>query len=292
MYAGSPTVQVVSFDAPAADFTLLPANARLQTGTPPAGSPNYFASSWNFTNALSVYKFHVDWNSISTSTFTGPFISIAPASWANSSAAVPACHPSAATASTRCRSAAMMQNQYTQHRRRRVAVEHPHGRRRAPPRLAAVRFYQVNVTGGTVAAERRRRPATYNPDANACTASCPASPSTARATWPSATAPRAATTNPAIKYAGRLCDRSGQHVHRRPRQSLIQGTGTQIRQLRQPAVHPLGRLQRDDARSRRLHVLVHERVLPGQRPEPPHAHRLVHVSRRAPRSAPAHCRAP
>ncbi|HEX3121683.1 MAG TPA: hypothetical protein VHQ21_00140, partial [Rhodanobacteraceae bacterium] len=43
MYAGAPSVQVVSFDAPADEFTLLPSNARLQTGTPPAGSPNYFA---------------------------------------------------------------------------------------------------------------------------------------------------------------------------------------------------------------------------------------------------------
>src|SRR4030095_1713080 len=69
MYAGAPSVQVVSFDAPAGDFTLLPANARLQTGTPPPGTPNYFLSTWLFTNALSVYKFHVDWNRISLSTF-------------------------------------------------------------------------------------------------------------------------------------------------------------------------------------------------------------------------------
>src|SRR5207237_2888347 len=64
MYAGTPTVQVVSFDAPADDFTLLPSNARLQAGTPPAGTPNYFVSSWEFIDALTVYKFQVDWNSI------------------------------------------------------------------------------------------------------------------------------------------------------------------------------------------------------------------------------------
>ena len=58
MYAGAPGVQVVSFDAPADEFTLLPSNARLQTGTPPAGSPNYFAVVWNFLNVVSVYKFH------------------------------------------------------------------------------------------------------------------------------------------------------------------------------------------------------------------------------------------
>src|SRR5436190_8846463 len=43
MYRGDPTVQVLSFDAPSAEFSLLPSNARLQTGTPPPSSPNYFA---------------------------------------------------------------------------------------------------------------------------------------------------------------------------------------------------------------------------------------------------------
>lgn len=45
MYAGALTVQIVSFNAPASDFTLLPSNARLQTGTPPPGTPNYFVST-------------------------------------------------------------------------------------------------------------------------------------------------------------------------------------------------------------------------------------------------------
>src|ERR1044071_5709434 len=70
MYAGAPTVQVVSFNLPADDFTVLPSNARLQTGTPPAGTPNYYVSTWLFLNAISVYKFHVDWDRISLSTFS------------------------------------------------------------------------------------------------------------------------------------------------------------------------------------------------------------------------------
>ena len=100
---------------------------------------------------------------------------------------------------------AMMQNQYTNiggveslwttHtvRRRR------HERLRRPPR-----WYQVDVTGGTVAASTAQA-ATWDPDgANVITASCPAWRSTAPATWRSATARPSATTNPAIKYAGRL----------------------------------------------------------------------------------------
>jgi hypothetical protein len=66
MYAAAPTVQVVQFDLPsAADFSLLPANARLKSGTPPTGSPNYFSTVWQFLNVISVWKFHVAWNSIS-----------------------------------------------------------------------------------------------------------------------------------------------------------------------------------------------------------------------------------
>ena len=72
MYAGAPTVQVVDFAGDTSDFTVIPANARLQAGSPPAGSPEYFVSTEQFLNAVSVYKFHVDWDKVSTSTFTGP----------------------------------------------------------------------------------------------------------------------------------------------------------------------------------------------------------------------------
>ncbi len=81
MYADAPSVQVVSFNGPGSDFTLLPSNARLQTGTPPPGTPNYFLSVWQFLNALTVYKFHVDWDHVSLSTFTGPDIPICAADW-------------------------------------------------------------------------------------------------------------------------------------------------------------------------------------------------------------------
>src|SRR5207253_5804703 len=47
-YAGNSSAQVVLFDAPSDEFTLLPSNARLQTGTPPTGTPNYFISTWEF----------------------------------------------------------------------------------------------------------------------------------------------------------------------------------------------------------------------------------------------------
>src|SRR5690242_5153189 len=111
MYSGASAVQSVSFDAPAFDFALLPSNARLQTGTPPTGSPNYFVSTWQFLNGLSVYKFHVDWDRISLSTFTGPDVPLSATSWPNAS--VPNAPSLGGNDLDVLQIRAMMQNQYS-----------------------------------------------------------------------------------------------------------------------------------------------------------------------------------
>jgi uncharacterized repeat protein (TIGR01451 family) len=148
LYAAAATVQVVQFSPPQAEFTILPANARLQTGTPPPGSPNYFAVVWQFTNAVSIYKFHVDWQHISLSSFTGPFIALAPASWANPPASVAEQGGNALdTVAPRL----MMQNQYT-NLGGVESVWQTHTVRGTAAALAAPRYYQTVVTGGTVAA--------------------------------------------------------------------------------------------------------------------------------------------
>src|SRR6266511_365810 len=74
-----------SIETPGGDFTLLPANARLQAGTPPPGTPEYFVSTWEFLNGVTVYKLHVDWDKISTSTFAGPDVPLNATSWPNAS---------------------------------------------------------------------------------------------------------------------------------------------------------------------------------------------------------------
>src|SRR5258705_3523698 len=146
MYAGAPSVQSVFFNVGGGDFTLIPSNARLQTGTPPAGTPNYFLSTWLFTNALTVYKFHVDWDRISLTTFTGPDIPIAASSWPNAAVANPAHHGTATLLNCR-QIRAWAQNQYTNF----GGVESlwaPHTVRRGDTSgLAAPRWYQVTVTG-------------------------------------------------------------------------------------------------------------------------------------------------
>jgi len=219
MYAGDPTVQSVSFDAPSAEFTLLPSNARLQAGTPPAGSPNYFSVVWQFLNAISVYKFHVDWNSISTSTFTGPFITVAPTSWASPPSTVPSQGGNNLdTVAPRL----MMQNQYTN----LGGVEslwNNHTVQGSSAAQSAVRYYQVDVTGGTVAANTTQA-AMHNPDTtNRFMASLAVDRAGDMALGYSTSS---STSFPAIKYAGRL---STDPLNSLPQTevSLKDGTGTQ-----------------------------------------------------------------
>ncbi len=227
MYAGDATVQVVSFDGPASDFTILPANARLQTGTPPAGAPNYYVSSWQFLNALSVYKFHVDWTSTSLSSFTGPDVPLAATSWPNANVAN-APQPGTAMTLDTLQIRAMMQNQYT-----RIggteALWVPHTVRRANTTgAAAPRWYQVDVTGGTVAANLPQA-ATWDPDGN----------NTIHRYMPSLAVDRAgnlamgystsgstAPNFPSIKYAGRLST-DPVNTFSQTEQTMFAGTASQ-----------------------------------------------------------------
>ncbi|HTG32602.1 MAG TPA: carboxypeptidase regulatory-like domain-containing protein [Thermoanaerobaculia bacterium] len=224
MYAGNPTVQVVTFNAPAADFTILPSNARLQTGTPPPGSPNYFVSSWQFTNALSVYKFHVDWNSISLSTFTGPDTPLAATSWPN--AAVGNAPSLGGNSLDVLQIRAMMQNQYSNIGGVESLWATHTVRRGNTTGFAAPRWYQVDVTGGTVAANLPQA-ATWDPDgANVIHRFMPSLAVDRAGDMAIGYSTSSSTTKPAIKYAGRLAS-DPVNTFGQTEQLLIQGTGTQ-----------------------------------------------------------------
>ncbi|HEX7140719.1 MAG TPA: carboxypeptidase regulatory-like domain-containing protein, partial [Vicinamibacterales bacterium] len=162
MYAGSPTVKVVTFDIGGGDFTVIPSNARLQTGTPPPGRPNLFASTELFLNALAIYKFHVDWDHISLSTFTGPDTPLASTSWPNQSV-INAGQPGTAMQLDVLQIRAMVQNQYTNFGGTE-SLWLPHTVRRAVNGVAAPRWYQTDVTGGTVGAALPQG-TTWDPDA-------------------------------------------------------------------------------------------------------------------------------
>ena len=224
MYAGAPSIQVVSFNAPPSDFTILPSNARLQTGTPPPGTPNYFLSTWQFLNAVTVYKFHVDWNSISLSSFTGPDIPIAATSWPNQTV------PNAASLGGNnldvLQIRAMMQNQYTNI----GGVESlwaTHTVRRATGGLAAPRFYQVPVTAGAVGPNITQA-ATFDPDgANVISRFMPSLAIDRASNMALGYSTSSSATKPAIKYAGRLAT-DPINTFSQTEQLLIQGAGTQV----------------------------------------------------------------
>jgi hypothetical protein len=203
MYAGSPTVQVVSFDLGTGDFTVVPSNARLQTGTPPAGTPNYFVSTWNFLNAVSVYKFHVDWNSIGNSSLTGPDSPLAATSWPNANVAN-APQTGTATLLDVLQLRAMVQNQYSNIGGAESLWATHTVRRGNTTGFAAPRWYQVNVTGGTVAANLPQA-ATWDPDAaNVMHRFMPSLGVDRQGNMALGYSTSSSSTIPAIKYAGRL----------------------------------------------------------------------------------------
>ena len=232
MYAGAASPQVVDFTAPSADFTVIPANARLQTGTPPAGTPEYFTSTEEFLNAQTVYKFHVDWDKISTSTFTGPDIPLASTCWP---AATPTNAPTTANAADVLPIRAMAQTQYSNiGGAESLWVSHTVQRGEAPSPgcgaitggSAAPRWYQINVTGGTVAANDVQNK-TWDPDgANTFYRFMPALAVDRAGDMAIGYSKSNSTTNPQIKYAGRL---AGDPINTfsQGEQTLIDGTGSQ-----------------------------------------------------------------
>jgi hypothetical protein len=223
MYAGAPTAQVQSFDVPG-DFALLPSNARLQTGTPPAGRPNYFVSSWNFTNALSVYKFHVDWARPPLSTFGAAEVPLASSSWPNANVANAPSQGGNSLDTLQIR--AMAQNQYS-NIGGTESLWDSHTVRRATLGFAAPRYYQVNVTGGTVAANLPQS-ATWDPDgADVMHRFMPSVAVNRLGDLAMGYSTSSATTKPAIKYAGRLAT-DPINTFSQTEQTLIQGTGTQL----------------------------------------------------------------
>ena len=225
MYAGAPTVQVVSFNLPADDFTVLPSNARLQTGTPPAGTPNYYVSTWKFLNGLSVYKFHVDWNSIPLSTFSDETVPLAATSWPNANVAN-APQPGTTTLLDTLPIRAMMQNQYTNI----GGVEslwNTHTVRRATTTgFAAPRWYQLTVNGGAISSSILQA-ATWDPDgANVMHRFIPSLAVDRAGNMALGYSTSSSTAFPSIKYAGRLATDPA-NTFSQTEQTMFAGTASQ-----------------------------------------------------------------
>ena len=215
----------MSFDiADPNEFTLLPSNARLQAGAPPLGTPNYFASTFEFLNAQEVYKFHVDWNSITLSTLTGVFNPLASSSWPNQ-APGNAATPGNPLDVIPIR--AMVQNQYTNIGGvESLWVCHTVERGTVPGGNAHPRWYQIPVTGGTVGPNDIQS-TTWDPDgANTSYRYVPSLAVDRAGNMALGYSKSNSTTNPQIKYAGRL---AGDPINTfsQTEQTLFDGTGTQ-----------------------------------------------------------------
>ncbi|PYS80345.1 MAG: hypothetical protein DMF67_20690 [Acidobacteria bacterium] len=229
MYAGAPSVQSVQFDAPAGEFTMLPANARLQAGTPPAGSPNYYATVWKFLNVISVWKFKVDWNNISTSAFTGPFDVITPTWWSQLATANQTA-PTPANRNDELYIRLMVQNQYTNiggveslWNGHTVGTGNPTSNTTSTQ--SAVRYYQVKVTGNSVEANASQS-FTYSPAGDTLWKYMPSVAVDHAGDMAIGYTTSNATTAPALKYAGRLSTDAPNTVTQ-DEQTLFQGTGSQ-----------------------------------------------------------------
>jgi hypothetical protein len=224
MYAGAPTAQVVTFNAAKVsgggmNFTLLPGNARLQTGTPPSGRENLFAALTGFTNVVRIWKFHVDWNNVANSTFIGPTDSSTGATWAVGPGRVPELEGNTLDTLTY---RAMMQNQYTNI----GGVEslwNSHTVAGASSSQAAVRWYQVPVTGGTIGSALQA--STYNPDSR--NRFMPSVAVDGIGNMAIGYSVSDATMYPAIRYSGRLAGDAANTITQ-TENSLIEGTGGQV----------------------------------------------------------------
>ena len=224
MYAGNPGVQVVSFDAPSkisgvSVFTILPSNARAQAGTPPPGSPNYFASVWGVTNTVRVWKFHTDWSNTANSTFTGPTNVTTNGAWASPPKTVPEKNGNDLDS---LGPRLMVQNQYS-NIGGAESLWNSQAVQGSNTSQAAVRWYQIGLTGGTVAANAIQS-ATWNPDSmNRWMPSVAVDHAGNMAIGYSVAD---STTYPAIRYAGRLSTDPA-NILGQTETSMIEGTGAQ-----------------------------------------------------------------
>jgi hypothetical protein len=158
MYSGT-VLRAVVFDVNTNAFTMLPSNFR--GAAPPAGRPNFFvANDLNLGSPkLNVYQFHVDWTTPTNSTFTGP-TQIAVASYASPPDTIPALSGNDLDS---LGSRLMVQNQYrTISGTESIWLSHTAGK--ATPNVAGLRWYQLNVSGGTVNTTPVQQ-STFRPDA-------------------------------------------------------------------------------------------------------------------------------
>jgi hypothetical protein len=154
MYSGS-TLRAVFFNTSDSYFGLLPSNFR--GPLPPAGTPNYFVSE-DQGFALDVFKFHVNYTSPLSSTFSTIPTQVAIATFNIPPPTVPELTGNDLDT---LRRRLMAQNQY----RKIGGAESLWVAHTVDNNPTGVRWYQLNVSGGTVATTPVQQ-STYKPDSS------------------------------------------------------------------------------------------------------------------------------
>jgi hypothetical protein len=224
MYAGA-GVSAVTFNLASkiqgvSVFTGIPSTYHAATGTPPAGRPNFISVIWS-SKLARIWKFHVDWNNTANSTLTGPS-NVTLATWGVAGDSVPAKNGNALDT---LRERLMVQSQYANRAGAESlwlthTVANP-----GNTALTSPRWYQLNVTGGTIVTSGPLQQSTWAPDATV-------------ARWmPSLAVDKdgnmaigysasSSTLFPAIRYAGRLFTDPASTLGQ-TETSLVEGTASQ-----------------------------------------------------------------
>src|SRR6266436_6495687 len=218
------TAHVVSFSLPqkigaTSLFGLLPSNLRTNGSAPAAGTPNYFTSIYGIF-AARVWKFHVDYGVPANSTLTGPS-NVTISSFSAGPGSVPEkTGNNVDTLSYRL----MMQNQYQNANGvESLWITHTIGNG-GSPNVAQLRWYQLNVTGGTVITAGPIQQGTWAPDSkNRFMPSLALDKNGDMALGYSVSD---STMFPAIRYAGRLAN-DALGTLGQGETSLLDGTGYQ-----------------------------------------------------------------
>lgn len=221
----------ITFDLTGNDYSLLPANARAQSGLPPDGRPAYFAEfaisptfPYDFDrSSLTVWSMHVDWSDPSNATIDGPTsVTIAP--WYQAPETVPSPGNRVDTLSDRL----MMQLQYANiGDAESLWVAHTSGTTADPSDPASTAFpiwRQLDVTDGVIATDEAQS-GMWAPDA-ATHRFMPSLAVDHAGDVAMGYAASAALSNPSIRYAGRLAsDPAGEFGY--GERVLQAGTGAQ-----------------------------------------------------------------
>ena len=201
-------------------FAGLPSHYHVATGAPPAGREAFITTIYDAKLAR-VWKLHIDWATPANSTLTGP-ANVALSTWSVAATTVPT--PNGNSIET-LREHAMMQLQYTN----LGGVESlwaTHTVAATTTSNTAARWYQINVTGGTVVTSGPLQQSTFdngNDGVNRLIPSLAVDKNGDMAIGYTATN---SSVFPAIRYAGRLSSDPANTLGQ-SETSLIEGTASQ-----------------------------------------------------------------